>query len=289
MSTTVKSELLGMKAKLEMIEANLAKQSKQIDERDDKWSKMETNIKLTKSNISQRVYLNIGGTKFTTTVSTLLSDNTSIFNKILSSKELSLTEEIYIERRGDIFEILLQYFRTGKFNYKNYNKQKLLEIKEEADFFNIEKIYNEIDELTRDIEIIGYEHSGDYIYKGKIAGTQKVEDIKTKDQSTGICAKGPNGFIILELKGNAEFQEIEIAGWAGDKNLWYPGNGSGAKIYISLDKENWGTSVGSVSSSFATKIVTIKLKEKCFAKYVKFECNTYIGFGYIYLKRIELE
>lgn len=283
---TVKSEILDMKAKLEKIEANLAKQAKQIQEREDKWKKMEHNIKLLKANTSQKVFLNIGGVKFTTTVSTLISDSTSIFNSILSSKEVNLNEELYIERRGDLFEILLNYLRTGEFNYKLYKKQFLLELKEEADFFNIQKIYEEIDDLTKDIEITNFEYSGDYVFKGQLAGTQKLEDIKTKDLNTGICANTP-GMITFELKNQSEFQELEVAGYNGNTKLWYPGNGSGAKIYVSSDKKEW-EQVGTLSSSYASKIVLIKLKKKCLAKYIKFENTSYIGLGYFFVKRIEL-
>jgi hypothetical protein len=287
MSSTVKSDLLSIKTRLETIETNLAKQSKQIDDRESKWTKMENNMRNYKTTKIEKVYLNVGGVKYTTTVSTLLSDPTSLFNKILTSKEIDLNDEIYIERRGDLFTILLEYFRTGKFNYKLYNKKKLLEIKEEADFFNIEKIYNEIDDLTRDIEIISFEYIGDYIFKGQRAGTQRLEDLKTKDLDTGICCNAP-GRITFELKGLCEFESIEVGGWNGNKTLWYPGNGAGAKIYVSKDNVEW-EQAGTLSSSFASKIVQIKLKSKFLAKYIKFEHSSFIGFGYLFVKRIELE
>lgn len=287
MSSTVKNELLSIKARLEKIETNLAKQSKQIDDRESKWQKMENNIRQYRTSKIEKINLNIGGVKYTTTLSTLLSDPTSIFNKILTSKELDITEEIYIERRGDLFSILLEYLRTGKFNYKLYKKKKLMEIKEEADFFNIEKIYNEIDDLTRDIEIVAFEHNADYIFKGKRAGTQKLDDIKNQDFNTGICTNTP-GRIVFELKGICEFEELEAAGWMADKELWYPGNGAGAKIYVSKDKENW-EQAGTISSSFATKVAKIKLKNRYLARYIKIEHTSYLGLSYLFVKRIELE
>lgn len=284
--STVKTSLVSIKDRLEKIELNLAKQSKQIDEREERWQKMADNIRPYKAQTVQKIFLNIGGVKYTTTLSTLISNSDCIFNKILSSDKINISEEIYIERRGDLFQIILEYLRSGKFNYRLYNKQKLLEIKEEADFFNLVDLFNEIDALTKDIEIINIEHSGDYIFKGMVAGSQKLEDLKTKDLTTGFCANTP-GVIILELKGMCEFQEIEAAGFNGNKTLWFPGNGSGAKIYTSQDKVNWEHS-GTLSSSFATKIATIKLKTKCFAKYIKFEHTSYIGFGYLFVKRTEL-
>lgn len=288
MTTTVKSDLLGIKSRLEQIEASLSKQSKQIEERESKWEKMDSNIKAYKTKEIKKVNLNIGGVVYSSTIGTLLSDKTSIFNKILSSKEIDLNDELYIERRGDLFAIILEYLRTGNFNYKLYKKAKLLEIKEEADFYNIEKIYNEIDELTKDIEIVDFKYSGDYNFKGERAGTQKLADVKDKNNlNTGICTNSP-GYIIFELKTISEFQKIEVAGYQGNKTLWYPGNGSGAKIYTSLDNEKW-TQIGTLSSSFANKIAVINLKEKAIAKYVKFEHTAYVGLGYCYFVRTELE
>ena len=84
-----------------------------------------------------------------------------------------------------------------------------------------------------------------------------------------------------------EFQEIEAAGFNGNKTLWFPGNGSGAKIYTSQDKEKW-VQVGTLSSSYASKIVTCKLKRSQ-GRYLKFEHNSFIGLGYLFVKRIPLE
>lgn len=282
----IKTDLNNIKSRLEKIETNLAKQSQQIDEREEKWAKMENNIRQYKLNDSKKVTLNIGGELFTTCINTLLSEKNSIFAKMVESNKFNSDEEIYIERRSDLFKIILNFLRYKEFNYKNYSKKTLLELKEEADFYNIETIYNEIHDLTRDIELVSMEYSGDYVYKGKISGTQKCEDLKTKDLNTGVCTKSP-GFIIVELNGCWEFEEIDIGGWNGNAVLWYNGNGSGSKIYTSKDKTTWDT-VGTISSSYASKIITAKLK-RTQAKYIKFEHASYIGLGHLFVKRVPLE
>lgn len=281
----LKKDLNSIKSRLEKIEGNLAKQASQLEERENRLQLMEENIRQYKLNDSKEVKLNIGGELFTTCVNTLLRVPNTLFTKLLESN-LNLEEEIYIERRGDLFRILLHYMRYNEFNYKNYNKQMLIEIKEEADFYNIEKIYTELYDLTRDIELVNMEYSGDYVYKGQTAGTQKLEDLKTNDLKTGVCAKSP-GFIIVELNGNWEFEEIDVGGWNGNATLWYPGNGSGAKIYTSQDKTTW-TQVGTLSSSYALKVVSVKLK-RTQAKFIKFEHSSYVGLGYLFVKRVPLE
>jgi hypothetical protein len=281
----LKYDLNSIKLKLEKIEANLNKQSNQINEREEKWEMMEQNVKNFKLNNSRKVTLNIGGEVFVTCINTLFKIPNTLFQQIIDSDRLNLEEEIYIERSGFLFKILLKYMRYQEFNYKHYDKETLLDIKEEALFFGIDPLYEQILDLTKDIEFVKMEHSGNYTYKEKTAGTQLLEDLKTKDLLTGVCCKSP-GFIIVELNGNWEFEEIEIAGFNGNSKLWYPGNGSGSKIYTSQDKKEW-TLVGTVSSSYATKIVTCKLK-KSQARYIKFENKSYVGIGHLFVKRVTL-
>lgn len=282
----LKTDLTSIKERLERIETNLAKQSAQIKDREEKWEKMNEHIKQYKLNDSKPVKLNIGGDRFVTCINTLLKIPNTLFTRLLESPDINLEEEIYIERSGKLFKTILQFLRYNDFNYKNYSKQTLLDLLEEADFFDISPLFNQINDLTRDIELLNMEYSGDYIFKGQTAGTQKFEDLKSKDLQTGVCAKAP-GFIIVELNGNWEFEEIDIGGWNGNTTLWYPGNGSGSKIYSSQDKNTW-TQVGSISSSYATKIVTVKLKRSQ-ARYIKFENKSYLGIGYLFVKRVPLE
>lgn len=282
--STVKNTLTSLRERLDKLEVNLASQADFIETREKRLHLMEKNIELYRSSESQKVMLNVGGIEFVTCKHTLLSIPDNLFTELLTKVDLS--QEIYIERKGEIFRIILDYFRTKNFNYKHHNLKTLLELKEEAEFFRVDALYTELDNLTKDIELVSYEHSGNYVYKGVTAGTQIVDDVKNKDLTKGICAKSP-GFITFELNGNWEFEEIEIAGWNGDTKIWYPGNGSGAKIYTSEDKEKW-TQVGTVSSSYASKIVTCKLKRSQ-GRYLKFEHNSFVGLGYLFVKRLPLE
>lgn len=285
MSIKVKKELLDIKSKLEYLYKNLNNQSKSISDREVNWELMDLNIKQFKSNNQQKVILNIGGEKYTTTISTLLSDNTSIFNEILTS-EIDLSDEIYIERNGILFKYILNYLRNQSFDPRQYRRSLLLEIMEEADFYNIESLFNVINNIIKDIEIISFEHNGDYIFKGQLAGTQNIKDIKTTDPNTGICTN-TQGRIVFDLEFPAEFNEIHVQGYGADIKLWNPGNGAGAKIYSSLDKDKWEY-IGSISHSFASKIYVLNLKKKVYGKYIKIEHTSYIGLSYFFLKRCEI-
>ena len=86
------------------------------------------------------------------------------------------------------------------------------------------------------------------------------------------------------MKRDCEFEEMEIAGFNADPKLWYPENGSGSKIYTSMDKEKW-TLVGNIPSGYGKKIVKVKPK-KSQARYIKFEGTSYLGIGYLWVKKI---
>src|SRR5438105_3204946 len=67
--------------------------------------------------INKRVTLNVGGNKFTTTLSTLTNiEPTSIFGKMFSHSSLSIPESdgsYFIDRSGTIFEYILNWLRDG--------------------------------------------------------------------------------------------------------------------------------------------------------------------------------
>ena len=126
--------------------------------------------------------------------------------------------------------------------------------------------------------------SGSYSYGGKLAGTNKVEDLTDRSALKGICTNY-NGWISIQFEKIVEFDKIEIAGWAGDKNIWAASNGKGAKILTSNDNSTW-TNVGIISDEYGAIPIIISIT-KSSAKYIKFESNSYIGIGY--LKIIETE
>ncbi len=72
---------------------------------------------------------------------------------------------------------------------------------------------------------------------------------------------------------------IEIGGYTGDNSTWFPSNGAGASISTSIDKVTW-KSVGVVPNNFGESLIQVNLI-KSSANFIKFECNSYIGFGYV--------
>ena len=89
----------------------LVKDQNKKNEKWDKYSKQYTQLKDTEKSL---IKLNVGGFKFTTTKSTLLSLSCKFFEELLSSS--SQNEEIFIDRPGKIFEHILNTLRGKKLN-----------------------------------------------------------------------------------------------------------------------------------------------------------------------------
>ena len=109
-------------------------------------------------------------------------------------------------------------------------------------------------------------------------------DIKDKSCTKGICANSP-GWIVIELNQEWEFDTIMVGGWKGNSTLWYADNGAGAQILTSTDKTNW-KSVGTIPYGYGNNIATVKLT-KSSARYIKFNCNSYVGIGYLFIQKME--
>jgi hypothetical protein len=126
--------------------------------------------------------------------------------------------------------------------------------------------------------------SGAYTYSGSNVGSNKLEDLKDRNLNTGVCATSP-GWITIELNNEWEVDEIEVGGFTGNSSAWHSGNGASATIQTSKDNNSW-TNVGTVPSDYANTIKSVKVT-KTTCKYVKFSNGSYLGFGYINIKKAE--
>lgn len=280
----LKEDLTALKARLELIETQLEGEIKALEIREAKWSKLDKDAEKILDSTDDIIKFNVSGTPFASRRSTLNSIPDTLFHKIVNSTDLDLKKPIFFDRSPALFQSLLDFLRTKQINYKAFNKFELVELFQEADYYEITEIADYLRERTKDIEAVKMEFSAPYIYKGKTAGTNRCQDLKDKTMKKGICTGSP-GWIILELNSDWEFEEMEIGGFLGDPDLWYSGNGTGAAIETSVDKENW-TKVGSIPSNYANKITKVKVKNST-AKYVRFNHTSYLGIGYLNIIKVE--
>jgi hypothetical protein len=278
MTGILKDDLLNLKSKLESIESQLEGQLKDLEVREDKWSKMDEQVEEITKTQNDVIRLNIGGKKFATKTATLLSIKDTIFYQLILSKKIDLKQEIFFDRSPKMFNHILDFFRYQKINYKRFNREELDELYIEAEYYEIGQIADYLAERKREIEFVSFETNGTYSSGGQMAGTNNVQDLKDKSCTKGICATSP-GWIIIELNNEWDFDEIELAGWGGNTNIWGASNGSNATILTSKDRYNW-TTVGTIPSNYNSVIQTVKLTRSS-GRYIKFQGNSYLGIGYL--------
>jgi hypothetical protein len=115
------------------------------------------------------ITLNIGGTKFTTALSTLTSHKDTFFDALLSGK-FPLTKEpdgsIFIDRSPTYFGTILEYLRDGPkwtLDTEKFDKKDLQKLLRETEFYQLtqlSKLINEQLKLHKTVTvIIEYTHS----------------------------------------------------------------------------------------------------------------------------------
>lgn len=283
-------DLKKLKDKLVNIDSDLRFQTKNIAVRDTCWNEMQNSMNVAiKDNKSKddRITFDVGGRKFTTTKETLLKTKNSLFEAIVLDKEIDLSNELFFDRNPEYFTYILNYLRTGSINYKQFNKEEKKILLDEARYYQITDIISYLEERLKDIELISFEFKGPYLFKGQVAGSNLLEDVKNNDLDIGgICSTSP-GEIVFTLNSDWEFNELEVGGFKGNSALWYPENGANAQIFTSSDKKEW-KKVGKIPSGFGKEVKTVKLT-KSVGKYIKFTASTYLGISYLKIKKLEDE
>jgi hypothetical protein len=282
-TSNLKDDLILLKNRLETIESQLSGQMKEIETREHKWKSMEEKCQKIYTCQKDIVRFNVGGKKFSTTAKTLVNFPGTLFAKLIESGRLDLDKEIFLDRSAYMFPFILNYIRTGQINYKLLNNNQLTILKYDAEYYNLASIVRDLNERLKEIEFISFTTSGVYTSSGRTAGTNKIEDLKNRDCMKGICANSP-GEITIELNAEWEFEALEIGGWKGDSSLWGSDNGAGATISTSTDKLAW-KQVGFIPSGFGYDIKYVRLTRSS-ARFIKFDKTSYLGIGFLEIKKL---
>ena len=227
-----------LKGKLEMLEKKLTDQMIVLDVKADHWTNIDEEAKnLLKSN-NHVVFVDVIGKKFQTKLDTTLSIKDTLFYKLILTKNINTTNEIFIDRDNQNFHIILCFLRKKKENLNGNSTKTLRKIREETELYQLSYLAN-IDKYLFEVYFVKFEHNVDYVNGGTTARTQKIEHLNDHEDKTlknGICAISL-GRITIEIKRERaiEFDEIKIAGWAGNTVIWATSNGGGSKVLTSTD------------------------------------------------------
>lgn len=276
--SNLKDELYRLKYKLETIEEQLSKQSKEIALREDNWKKSQSAFDNVINTQGDRLILNIGGKIFTVAITTILTIRDSFLARIIDSGKINLKEEFFIDRSPKYFNIILDYYRNKEIDISNLPDSEINIFLLDVEYYAVKEIKNYIYNMFRHPIIEDVDETNLYKYNNQVVGTNLCQDLNARNLSTGFCCD-ISGKFIVKLDIECEVNCLEIGGFNGNKSLWYPDNGANAKILGSLDKKIW-VYLGKIPSGFGKKIKKVNIP-KTKIKYLKFESLNLIGIGYI--------
>ena len=286
MSTGIRDELFLLKGKLELLEKELTDQMMELEVKAQKWHDIDEEAEKTTKSNNQVINIDVGGRKFQTKLETLMSVKDTLFYKLFLSNKLDLTKEIFIDRNGEMFGVILSFLRNKKVNLNTYSNLDLKKIAEDAEFYQVADLLANLNESLSEIYFVGFESNGQYRSGTTLAGTDNIDDLNNHEDRSltkGICATSP-GVITFELNREADIQEIEIAGWGGNTGIWATTNGGGARVLTSTNKINW-VDVGTVGNNYSV-ISKVSLTQSK-GKYIRIQSTSYLGIGYFKITKTD--
>ena len=281
--TPFKKEILSLKDSILDLESRFNFASKEIEAREARWKNCEKKLnELTKMNEGTCI-LNIGGTKYWTSLHVLKSRRGTMFYKQILRGEIKKDKETFYDRDDTYFPLILNFLRTGKAKTDKLKDEEKEDLLNEAQFYEINFIIETLRATAAEVEFSKFEFSGEFKYEDKVIGTNNCKDLKDKSLMKGIVANTP-GVITLTLNRECETEEIEIGGYNGNSTAWYVGNGKGANIFTSTDNSSW-INVGVLPEDFGHNIIKISIKRGKI-KYLRFSHTDYMGIGYLEVKDV---
>ena len=204
---------------------------------------------------STTVTLNVGGTKFITSL-TILICNSTYFESRLSlqwSRDEDndiLPNELFIDEEPEPFRILLRYMRRGRINDEDINTDVL----SLAEFLGIERL------LTA-VKIRWYCNIG----KGPILGLAKEEDIATTfdNEHGGIQKAISSGLFPFFLKPNNISAEKDLAVFTISTPIEYDINTHTYSVYeagTDHQEEEAGGIIGALNGLYANGYTVHKIQ-----------------------------
>ncbi|CCF73925.1 BTB/POZ domain-containing protein KCTD7 [Babesia microti strain RI] len=163
------------------------------------------------------VKLNVGGVSFVTKLSTLEKCNTPVFNEILAEFHKSPVNEVFIDRDGTHFSVILNYLRTNKLVCPNdkyilelilveaqhYQIAPLIDaVKTKITSLNSSSLGNSQSSLIHEFsdrqtdEIMHSENSSNYCqgYAGSAHNVENNENTASLSSSINILNRSNSGF-----------------------------------------------------------------------------------------------
>ena len=269
------SNLSSIDEKIKIMEDEINKKTEDIMIRVEKVKEQKNEIERI-ININKNkdiVTFNIGGNVYSTLRENLKGDN-------LLARLSNVTNDIFIDRSPAYFDFIIYYIRNKKLDYDSMRYGELQNLIEEFEFYNFYDMVDLLNTRIDDVKLINFESSGFHDVENMCANN--LEDLYTKDSTTGICTD-INGWLIIEFDKEYIFDSFEIANYRNDNYKWCDKNGKDASVSFSKNRLTWKESTRLVNYDSEVKIYKI---DTVSAKYIKFQSSYYFSIAYLKIRKI---
>ncbi len=134
---------------LELKSEELAREHKEMDEKAKEWERTSKLFLVTQ--VVAPIRLNIGGTTFTTTITTLLSKPGSYLSEMFSGRwEVKKSNDgtVFIDRDPFVFRHILNYLRGDVVPLAHLTPLELHSLLADAKFYKLEELENQIQKIV---------------------------------------------------------------------------------------------------------------------------------------------
>jgi len=120
----------------------LEKREKEVEKREKEWANTVAMMEMHANNAKNKIILDVGGTRFTTSKTTLLSVTHSFFHAMLSSPAWLPDPDgsYFIDRSPRYFGYVLDMLRNGQVDFSGMRPEKVAKIHVELDFYQLYRV-----------------------------------------------------------------------------------------------------------------------------------------------------
>ncbi|PRP81208.1 K+ channel tetramerization domain-containing protein [Planoprotostelium fungivorum] len=112
---------------------------RELQEREERWKLLEQRMDENLAKVSQKITLDVGGKKYTTSKDTLMSIPNTYFTGLLGSGRWKPEADgsYFIDRDRKLFHYVLQLLRTGEMSIETLNERQKMDLKRELEYYLI--------------------------------------------------------------------------------------------------------------------------------------------------------